>query len=57
MKNFRDNSLEFSSEFALAMFVLFMLFYECLINEVLFLQIIAEGKFQFINHYRKNLLI
>lgn len=51
MKNFRDNSLEFNSEFALAMFVLFMLFCECLINGVLFLQIIAECKFQFINHY------
>lgn len=51
MKNFRDNSLEFNSEFALATFVLFMLFCECLINGVLFLQIIAECKFQFINHY------
>lgn len=51
MKNFRDNSLEFSSEFALTTFVLFMLFYERLIHGVLFLQIIAECKFQFINHY------
>lgn len=56
-QNFHDYSLEFNSEFVLAMLVLFMHFCECLINGVLFLQIIAECKFQFVKHSGMKLLI